>query len=183
VIATMTNASARLARTESAKQEIVARLGLGALEDLTPPVEVRERRLPIVKLLLETGHSQRAIADVLGVTKGVIQYDLDWLRQQETSSIEVGRLERRGLRIDKDSSFTPTTTRSTQLARAQLQRLSDGLSEVSGLCRGLRDVDLGMAASSCEADELKAWETKAGELARSLRSLQTRIKEVGNEKA
>lgn len=150
-----------------------------------------EQRRPIVAALREEGHSMRAIAGALGVSKGAIQNDIERgvpastperVNGQDGKSYPATRQkaepERRGLRRDKDAPWDVASERKRQIAEGQKRRLVDGLSQINGLCRGLRDIDYGMVAAVVPADELGAWGSKAEELARTLRAVKSKLMEA-----
>ena len=161
----------------------------------------RKQRLPVVRALKEEGHSNVAIGKALGVTEGTVRLDLktDEVRRSTNLPAEVTGLDgktypaskpkpkptngKRGYRKDKDAPFNPSSERQEQVARQQLRRLADGLSEINGICRGFRDLDLGIAAAASSNGEIETWAAKAGELSRALRDLKTRLTEVSKHGA
>lgn len=163
----------------------------------------REQRREVVAVLREDGHSQRAIAGALGVSQSLVHKDLRQLNtsNQLTEPNRVIGLDGKSRPASKPkpeptrkrgpsggfrdplTRYEPKTERHRQGAAGQYARLRDGLSEISGLCRGLKEVDLGMAAASCSPDELQAWAKKAGALSGVLRKLKTDLEVVASGKA
>lgn len=158
----------------------------------------REQRLPVITALREDGHSVRAISRALKAHHTTIVRDIESAGVHIAPPERVTGLDgktypaakskpdangRRGYRKNKDAPFTPTNERHKQIATQALARLTDGLSEINGVCRGLRDLDLGLAAAACADDELQTWIAKAGDLSRQLRDLKTRLTEVSKHGA
>jgi hypothetical protein len=85
------------------------------------------------------------------------------------------------LRGDRAAPFVPVRRRQVVLANGQKRRLEAGLSTISGICRGLRDVDYGMAAAALTPEELAAWASKAGALSRALAAVRNNLKEVARD--
>ncbi len=90
----------------------------------------------------------------------------------------------RNRKADSDAS-TPQNAmiklksgRDRQRANKAKQRLETGLSQVSGLCQGLQEIDMRWVAAACSAEEAATWAAMAGECARSLKSLRSTLTEA-----
>lgn len=73
----------------------------------------------------------------------------------------------------------PTTTKSKKgqiNANAQKRRMIDGLSVIGGNCWGLGNLDLGLVAACCTAEEIETWATKALSHAKDLRHFAAKLR-------
>lgn len=159
----------------------------------------REQRLPVVKALREEGHSQRAISRALGVALSTVQDDekkagdrgrsparvtgLDGKSYPATREQQSEKNGRRTYRKDRTKPFAIKSQRAAQVAGGHRRRLEDGLSQINGICRGLRDLDLHIAGAAMTADEIGVWIAKTGELSRFLRDLKSSLTEVRDGRA
>ena len=151
-----------------------------------------EQRRPVVIALREEGHSYRAIGNALGVSEKTAWKDIE---ASPVTPVTPGRstgldgktypasrpaaeAPRRGLRIDRKAPYKIRGRRQHDLANAQKERLELGLSEISGICRGLADLDYGMVAAVLPPDEHQMWVNKTGELAQALRAIRSHLLEV-----
>lgn len=81
-----------------------------------------------------------------------------------------------GHRRDKTSPYKPETPGQIQKAEGQKKKLILALSTLNGHCRGLKELDIPMALSVCNEEEIKIWQSMAKEIAKTLRELNKRLK-------
>ena len=74
--------------------------------------------------------------------------------------------------------YEPQTQRQHELANGQRRRLERSLSEIDGLCTGLRDVKLPMAFACLTDDERMVWAEMASGHGRQLRALARTLREA-----
>lgn len=159
---------------------------------------VEQRRL-VVGTLRAEGHSQRAIAGALGVSKTQVTRDLAEVvlpdHLPETTTGQDGktypakkaapepeqkpdRRSRKARRPDSTATFIPKHGRDMLDANAQKRRLTEGFAEIEGICRGMTDVDFGMALAVMDADERATFVKHANAITRSLSTINKRLKEA-----
>lgn len=80
-------------------------------------------------------------------------------------------------REDSAAPFEANTEKKTQKAESQKQKLITGLSTITGICRGLQELDIPMAFAVCDDEERKTWIDRAKKLTRQLRAFSTRLQE------
>lgn len=147
-----------------------------------------EQRRENVKALREEGHSQRAIAGALGVSKKTVQNDIATVQVdtpihvegQDGKSYPARRKEEdtNGRRPSKTASFVVRNRRTEIDAGAAKRRLIAGLSQITGLCHGLVQLDYGMAVAAMGADELTSFARQAQSLSVQLRKVKTNLEEA-----
>lgn len=71
--------------------------------------------------------------------------------------------------------YEPKTDHQKKLAGGQKDRLVRGLSTITGLCRGLEELDIRKALSACDEEERSTWIERAKELASQLRAFSARL--------
>jgi hypothetical protein len=79
-------------------------------------------------------------------------------------------------RRDKTAPYKPETPGQIQKAEGQKKKLILALSTLNGHCRGLKELDIPMALSVCNEEEIKTWQSMAKEIAKTLRELNKRLK-------
>lgn len=70
---------------------------------------------------------------------------------------------------------SPKRVLGNQRPDTQKQNLVTGLSTITGLCRGLEEVNVPLALSLCDPTERKLWARRARELANKLRKFAVRL--------
>ncbi len=88
--------------------------------------------------------------------------------------------KRTGFRKNKTEPFKLETEHQRVAANAEKRRMVSSLSIISGHCRGLKGLDIPMALSVCDAEEVRTWSCKASELSRALRALSINLRK-GNQ--
>jgi len=83
--------------------------------------------------------------------------------------------ERRGIRKDKTAPYNPESDGQHRLAEAQKKKMVYGLSSIDGLCDGLGGLDILMAISVCDVEEIRCWSAIARESAKTLQGIAERI--------
>lgn len=131
-----------------------------------------ERAREIEELSLD--HSQQEIARKLGLSRKTVRS-----YQRALGITPAGRPDR-GIRNVKTAPYEVTTKRQKQMAEAASSRMTDGLSEINGLCRGLKDLDLGMVVAGLGEENVSVWVRKSKELSIFLNGFQKRLKEVAD---
>lgn len=158
-----------------------------------------EQRRPVVAALREQGHSLRAIGQALKVSHVTVKKDLAAAETEGGNPLTpavIGGTDGKSYparrvsltparpgtyhRPDKTAPFAIKDKKSQQTAAAHSRRMVDALSQIDGICRGLREVDAGMVASALTTLEARTWATKAGELARALRDTRTQLLEASD---
>jgi ParB-like chromosome segregation protein Spo0J len=87
-------------------------------------------------------------------------------------SQERRRLEKEG---EPPKTYEPKTSRQKKLAEGQKERMIRGLSTVTGICRGLEEMDIRKVVSVCDEEERNTWIERAKELASQLRAFSVRL--------
>lgn len=81
-----------------------------------------------------------------------------------------------GTRRDHAAPFQLDTERNRQRAEANKRKMIDGLAVVGGVCHGLENLDVAIAAAACDAEEIDTWATKAENHARELKRFAAKLR-------
>lgn len=101
------------------------------------------------------------------------------LRRRRAGKPEEGR---RGFRKDTTAPFVITKQRHREVANKSKQRMIDALSQITGLCRGLSELDVAAALAVCDAEEITTWTNKTQELAAILRKFAHSLRGTNGNK-
>lgn len=74
-----------------------------------------------------------------------------------------------------ESPYEPKTDHQKKLAEGQKERMVNGLSRMTGICRGLLEMDIRKAVAACDNEERKLWVDRAKELASQLRTFAGKL--------
>lgn len=155
-----------------------------------------EQRRQAVVSLRKDGHSYPAISRALKIDVATAHRDFsesgfahakgDRTRGQDGKSYPASRAvpverDRRGRakpRQDKTARFVVENQRHQAYVAAHRRRLVEGLSSIQGLCKGLGEIDYGMAITGMSADEIPVWIEISRDLSAALKTIHSKIKEA-----
>lgn len=139
----------------------------------------RSERLPVVRALRENGHSTRAIAGALRVSKSLVHKDL---QQEVSTGGQVTGLDGKSYPAQREQRQPRTYEVRSEKARlnanAAARRVSNALSSIDGYCTGLANLDLPRAIAGATPDDLASWERVASETGRVLSQFRRALKEA-----
>ena len=140
-----------------------------------------EQRREVVVALREDGHSQRAIANALGVSRKAVRNDLDKVGPLAHVPNGVTGLDGKSYPATRTNSdnFGPKKREINEAAAAR--KLSTALGGIEGFCRGVADFDVSLAVAGGSPDEIKFWIRAAHEGASVLSGLKRALKEAQHE--
>jgi hypothetical protein len=79
---------------------------------------------------------------------------------------------------EKVVCYTPATPTQIKRAEGQKQRMITALSTITGLCRGLSELNMPVALSVCAEEERTTWIERSRELAKQLRAFAAKLEET-----
>jgi hypothetical protein len=74
--------------------------------------------------------------------------------------------------------YQPTSPTQIKRAEGQKQRMITALSTITGLCRGLSELNMPVALSVCAEEERATWVERSRELAKQLRAFAAKLEET-----
>jgi hypothetical protein len=122
---------------------------------------------------VEGGHSQRAAAGALDVSRAQVQRDLKQLDPPIQLPERVTGL---------DGKSRPTATRRTEIrANAHRDRVIRGLSALSGICVGLATIDHALLHEATTDNDLNDWLAVTTDGIKSLRDFKSHLERKAHE--